>query len=54
MSMTNEEITKTVENLKMIRKQFNKYEFTHSIDLAIKALEEQQTWEDMKVKGEEV
>lgn len=40
--MTKEEITKAVENLKKIRKQFNKYEFTHSIDLAIDALEEQE------------
>lgn len=38
--MTKEEITKAGENLKKIRKQFNKYEFTHSIDLAIDALEE--------------
>lgn len=36
--MTKDEITKAVENLKKIRKQFNKYEFTHSIDLAIDAL----------------
>ena len=36
--MTKEEITKAVDNLKKIRKQFNKYEFTHSIDLAIDAL----------------
>lgn len=40
--MTKEEITKAVDNLKKIRKQFNKYEFTHSIDLAIDALEEQE------------
>ena len=36
--MTKDEITIAVENLKKIRKQFNKYEFTHSIDLAIDAL----------------
>ena len=40
--MTKEEITKAVDNLKKIRKQFNKYEFTHSIDLAIDALEGQE------------
>lgn len=40
--MTKEEITKAVDNLKKIRKQFNKYEFTHSIDLAIDVLEEQE------------
>jgi len=40
--MTKEEITKAVDNLKKIRKQFNKYEFTHSIDLAIDALEERE------------
>lgn len=31
---------KAVEKLKMIRKQYNRYEITHSIDLAIKALEQ--------------
>ena len=36
--MTKDEIAKAVDNLKKIRKQFNKYEFTHSIDLAIDAL----------------
>ena len=40
--MTKEEITKAVDNLKKIRKQFNKYEFTHSIDLAIDVLKEQE------------
>lgn len=30
--MTNEQI---IDNLKAIRKQFNKYEYTHAIDLAI-------------------
>ena len=37
---------KAVEKLKMIRKQYNRYEITHSIDLAIKALENE------KPKGE--
>lgn len=36
---------KAVEKLKMIRKQYNRYEITHSIDLAIKALEERPTVE---------
>lgn len=37
--MTKEEIANAVYNLKKIRKQFNAYQYTHSIDLAIKALE---------------
>lgn len=37
--MTNEEIANAVYNLKKIRKQFNAYHYTHSIDLAIRALE---------------
>lgn len=35
--MTNNE---AIKNLEAIKKQFNKYGFTHAIDIAIKALED--------------
>lgn len=34
-----------VENLKMIRKQYNRYCITHAIDIAINAIENQKTGE---------
>lgn len=36
--MTNEKI---IENLKLIRKNYNKYDFTHALDCAIEAIEHQ-------------